>query len=218
MKPVNQFTKVYTEDVKRFNDPYIAIILGKIRGWCEYNKKKGIKQSDGYYWSGHLSLTELSEQTGLELRTVKRKMKFLVKNGIIQRGNFNKKSYDATGWYRVLEVVSESHQGSDTESPGVVSESHQPSDREVPTIPNNPLESFKEFKESFHNAHITGALEQHKEFVESIKKEIEIYGNGAVNHYLNKLKKNIASTKQDRNELMVIKLLKDSEPDLFNLK
>ncbi len=97
------YTTVYAGYVKKYNAS-IALVLCKIEDWCNTHKKKNHKEIDGNYWSGYLSAADISEQTGLNERTVKRNLKYLIDNLIIQKGNFNKKSYDRTGWYRVLPV------------------------------------------------------------------------------------------------------------------
>jgi predicted transcriptional regulator len=77
-----------------------AIILGCIIKWCDFNKKNGNNLFDGYHWSGHITHEEFAEQTGLELKTVQRSLKWLLDCKIIVKGRYNKASYDRTGWYR----------------------------------------------------------------------------------------------------------------------
>jgi len=202
------FIKLYPDDVRRY-DIYKAAILGLIQGWCEYHRINGNKQSDGKYWSGHLSSQNIVEQTGIPLRTVKRKLKELVEDNIIQRGNFNKKSYDATAWYRRLpetEVVSQRTGGSDTETLVVVTESHQGSVREEPTIPYNPLQSSKIQIES--NICALG--------IENLLKEINTYGAGAVRHMKNQLEKGMPKRKEELVRYEAILQLKEMKPELFN--
>jgi hypothetical protein len=97
------YTNVHSDYVRKYNAS-VALVLCKIEDWCDSHKKKKNKQIDGNYWSGYLSIPAISEQTGLNERTVRRNLKFLIDNNIIQKGNFNQKSYDKTGWYRLLPV------------------------------------------------------------------------------------------------------------------
>ena len=98
-----QFGYYKVEDVLEYGIVK-AVIIGKIDWWCEYHKKNDNKQSDGNYWSGHLSYGDLCKQTGLPYKTVRNNMQELIRDNIIQRGNFNKLTYDATGWYRRVPV------------------------------------------------------------------------------------------------------------------
>lgn len=103
MKRQEQFIKTLGKDIGVYGI-HEAVILGYIRGWCDYNKKKDIKQLDGNYWSGHMTLNDISDKTHIPLVTVRRKIKQLIGKGIIVKGNFNKTTYDRTGWYRIKET------------------------------------------------------------------------------------------------------------------
>ncbi len=87
-------------DVKKYGI-YPALIIGRIRHWCYYNKKSNAHFHDGYHWSGYLSARELSEQTGVPEKTIDKHLRDLVTKQILFKANYNKKSYDRTGWYRI---------------------------------------------------------------------------------------------------------------------
>ena len=139
------FVLSYAHYVEEY-DIYTASVLGCIIGWTNVNKKAGKKQIDGNYWSGYLSVSDISKYTGIIERTVRRKLTFLIDNGIIEKGNFNKKSYDHTGWYRLSDTDRVSTP-MDTESIHTDRESEDsdrvstPTDREDATIPNMHLDS-----------------------------------------------------------------------------
>jgi hypothetical protein len=99
MKKEKQFTMVYVEDVKQYG-LIRATILGKIKGWCETNKKAKRYEYDGFYWSGHITIDEMVELTGLPLETIKKNLKWLLDNNVVIKGNYNTNKYDRTGWYR----------------------------------------------------------------------------------------------------------------------
>ena len=139
------FVLSYAHYVKKY-DIYTASVLGCIIGWTNVNKKAGKKQIDGNYWSGYLSVNDISKYTGIIERTVRRKLTFLIKDGIIEKGNFNKKSYDHTGWYRLLDTDREStpmdtESTIRTDSPKTRTQSQGGEDTEDATIPNIPLDS-----------------------------------------------------------------------------
>jgi hypothetical protein len=94
-----QFTMVVADDVRQYGI-IRATILGKIKGWCETNEKAKRYEYDGFYWSGHINLNEITEQTGLPLETVKKNLKWLLDNQIVIKGNYNRLKMDRTGWYR----------------------------------------------------------------------------------------------------------------------
>lgn len=93
---------VSVEDTKRYGIIKAAII-GRIRWWCEYNKDKKVKDRfyNNEWWSGFMSSKTFSEQLGMSERTIEKHLAALIKTGIIIKGNFNKKQYDRTSWYRV---------------------------------------------------------------------------------------------------------------------
>ena len=80
-----------------------AIILGRIRWWCQYNEehKDGDKFHDGYYWSGWMTGKDFEEQTGIPDSTIYRNLNELIDKKIIFRERFNKMKRDKSGWYRI---------------------------------------------------------------------------------------------------------------------
>ena len=76
-----------------------AILLGFIKKRMEFNRSKNRNFYLGCYWTGHITLEEIADATGIPYSTVKRNIGELVQDFVIVKGNFNKKSYDHTGWY-----------------------------------------------------------------------------------------------------------------------
>jgi hypothetical protein len=135
----NNFGTYLPQDINLYG-PSRGIILGRIKSWCHYNKKKKQHLHDGEYWSGHITQQEFVEQTGLDIQTIKRGLKWLLDNGIIEKGNFNKLGFDRTGWYRptyqndtmvVSKCTNVRYQNDTMESI-----------RLVPTIPDSPFKSI----------------------------------------------------------------------------
>ena len=118
-----------------------AIILGCIIKWCNYNTKNDNHLYDGYYWSGHITHKEFAEQTGLELKTVQRSLKWLLDCKVIANGRFNKLSFDKTGWYRPTGHFVPMEQ--DNLSSTTVQNVHTDIDKMSVTIPVNPFKSIE---------------------------------------------------------------------------
>ena len=80
-----------------------AAIIGRVKWWCEYNKKNKVKDRyhNDFWWSGFMSSKELSEQLGISRKTIETHLSKLLKTGVLIKGVFNKKGYDRTSWYRV---------------------------------------------------------------------------------------------------------------------
>jgi hypothetical protein len=97
----NKFEVYSSLDIKQYG-PSKGIILGLIRKWCKINQKAKRYYYDGAYWTGHITQEEMSNQTGLDIQTTKRSLKWLIDNEIIAKGNYNKHKYDKTGWYYPL--------------------------------------------------------------------------------------------------------------------
>lgn len=78
-------------------------IIGRISWWCEYNEKNNVKDRfhDKNWWSGYMTYEEFSKQIGIPKKTIEKNIQQLVNDKIIIKGQFNKKGYDNTGWYRV---------------------------------------------------------------------------------------------------------------------
>jgi len=99
MKDKTHTVKWPVEDVKKYKLAAGAILF-LIDSLCEKSRRDNNKQSDGYYWSGPLSHLEISEKTGIKSQTVRTNLKNLIEKGVLQVGNFNKRTYDTTRWYR----------------------------------------------------------------------------------------------------------------------
>ena len=162
-----------------------AIILGCIIKWCNHNKKNDNHLYDGYYWSGHITHKEFAEQTGLELKTVQRSLKWLLDCKVIANGRYNKLSYDKTGWYRTTGHFVPKVQ--DKLIPTTVQNVHIDMDKMSVTIPVNPFQSI----ENLPINPILGEIEfieLNKEQIDNLKPEDRVEYFYKKNEY-NKLNK-----------------------------
>lgn len=81
-----------------------AYILQRIYYWTQVAKEKGNNYFNGYYWTYNtLEDWQKKDFPFLHLSTIRRKLKSLEEKGLLVKGNFNKKGYDRTSWYRVNE-------------------------------------------------------------------------------------------------------------------
>ena len=98
----NEFYVVSVEDTIKYGIVSAAII-GRIRHWCDYNKKHKTKNCyhDECWWSGFMSSKEFAVQLGIPSKTIENHISKLLKDGIIIKGVFNRHKRDRTGWYRV---------------------------------------------------------------------------------------------------------------------
>lgn len=76
------------DNKKKLGDWYSALILHYIEGWVRTHMKKNNVQSDGHYYSGYMTHEEICEATDISRTTVKNRLKFLTKEGILLVGNF----------------------------------------------------------------------------------------------------------------------------------
>mgnify|MGYP001183720629 CR=1 FL=1 len=100
MKKENLFYVGSVEDTKKYG-VIKAIILGRIRFWCELNEKENNYFYYGVNWTGPLSHKDLSEQTGIPEKTISRHIKELIDMNVIFKNVFNEKEFDRTGWYSI---------------------------------------------------------------------------------------------------------------------
>ena len=107
----NNFVITHIDDVKRYG-PIRALIIGVVKSWCKTNHNKKGYVHDGHSWSGHITIDEFSELTGLKKDAVATNLKWLVDNNIVIKGVYNKKKFDRTGWYRFNPALPEMHLGS----------------------------------------------------------------------------------------------------------
>jgi hypothetical protein len=98
----NEFYSISVADTKKYGI-VAAAIIGRVRFWCEYNKKNKIKDRfhDGEWWSGFMNQEAFALQLGIPVKTIEKHLPKLIKNGILIKDNFNKRKYDRTSWYRV---------------------------------------------------------------------------------------------------------------------
>lgn len=77
-----------------------AIILNQIHYWIQKNKDER-HYKDGRYWMWETYDGWHNQMPFMSMSTIKRTMKSLKKEGLIEMQNFNKKNWDRTVWYSV---------------------------------------------------------------------------------------------------------------------
>jgi len=78
-----------------------AIIIQQIHYWVMQNQKRNINFENGYYWT-YSSYEDLHKQFPFwSVRTIKRTIRKLEKEGYLISANFNKNPFDKTKWYRI---------------------------------------------------------------------------------------------------------------------
>ena len=199
-----KFIKVKPMDVKNY-DSESALILGLIDGWCEFNRKRKHKESDGNYWSGYLTTDMISEQTGLTVRTVQRKVLQLKTQGIILVGQFGKVSYDKRRWYMRSKLNDNLSSGNDIMS--------SPNDKVVHTITNTSNNISTKTSVNKENNIYTGAMEIE---IKKLRNEISTYGKDVIDAAKRILEKGKPSQKEKLQRYNAILQLKEEDPQLFN--
>jgi hypothetical protein len=93
---------VFNSDMKLIKDPVKKILYAKIKNWIYRNedKKSAYHYKVGYWWTFG-TYEYWAEECGLETKTVGKHLRGLVSSGILKTGNYNKKGYDKTIWYRL---------------------------------------------------------------------------------------------------------------------
>lgn len=93
---------VYNSDLKLIKDPVKKILFSKIKNWIYRNEDKNSKThfQQGHWWTFG-PYEYWADECGLEVKTVGKHLRELVKSGILKTGKFNKKGYDKTNWYRL---------------------------------------------------------------------------------------------------------------------
>lgn len=80
-----------------------AILFESIAFWTAHNAAKGQNEKDGAFW---MFATQTEIASWFEYLTIKQTrtaIEKLTEAGFIQKGRFNKKGYDRTGWYALTE-------------------------------------------------------------------------------------------------------------------
>lgn len=92
----------FDSDLKLIKDPVKKILFPRIKHWILHNKENEKKThfKDGHYWTFG-TYDFWAEECGLETKTVGNHLRELVTSGILKSGNFNKKGFDKTIWYRL---------------------------------------------------------------------------------------------------------------------
>lgn len=79
-----------------------AIILQQVHYWTEINKSNNVNFYDGYYWTfNSYSSWQKNHFPFWSEKTIERIFHNLEENSFLLVGNYNKKKYDKTKWYRV---------------------------------------------------------------------------------------------------------------------
>ena len=68
-----------------------GVILSYINYWTMYHEKKDDNFIDGYYWSGGITVAQLSNRTGLTERECYEHLEELINNKILIKAEFTKK-------------------------------------------------------------------------------------------------------------------------------
>lgn len=96
-----QFDPVIAKDV----GVDCAIMFSNIEFWVDTNKKNNINNFEGRFWTFN-SIRAFCEQfpfwTEQNIKTI---LKKLIERGYIVKGRFNKKGYDKTSWYSVVDKL-----------------------------------------------------------------------------------------------------------------
>lgn len=93
---------VYNSDLKLIKDPVKKILYSKLKNWIYRNEDKpGIFHLKAGYWWTFGTYDYWAEECGLDTKTVGKHLRELVSSGILKTGNYNRKGYDKTIWYRL---------------------------------------------------------------------------------------------------------------------
>lgn len=100
------------EDAVRFKSADIAAILHNLRFWLDKNKANDLTKKDPEDWE-HIHEGRVWTYNSLDAfaalfpwltrRKIETLLKKLADQGVIRKGNFNKKRYDRTVWYTINE-------------------------------------------------------------------------------------------------------------------
>lgn len=80
-----------------------AILFQHIAYWIEKNKANEKNFFDGKYWTYYSAKAFERMFPYMTQRTIARKLKKLIEQGLIVTGNYNKQKYDRTLWYSITE-------------------------------------------------------------------------------------------------------------------
>jgi DNA-binding transcriptional ArsR family regulator len=170
----------YVEDTKKYG-PVKSLIIGVVKNWCNINKDKKGYVYEGYSWSGHITAKEMSEQTGMSIRTVEKNLKQLIDDKILIAGNFNKYKNDRTYWYRPNTLIADMQIPLERISkyPDSVSANTLIADMQIPLeripLPNNPPINQPKNQKLLINANNTGILGNLEKKEYYFKKIVEIF-------------------------------------------
>ena len=79
-----------------------AIMLQQIHYWLEMNKANNSNYYDGFYWTFNSYVNWQKNQFSFwSVKTIQRILTKLEKDNLLISGNYNKKKYDKTKWYRI---------------------------------------------------------------------------------------------------------------------
>ena len=78
-----------------------SILVQHINYWCKRNTQQKKNYQDGYYWMYNTLDSFLNYFKFMSKNTLIRCLNKLCKEGIIVKGNYNKRKHDRTNWYRI---------------------------------------------------------------------------------------------------------------------
>jgi DNA-binding PadR family transcriptional regulator len=80
-----------------------AILLHDLTFWVRHNAKNGKNFHDGKYWTYNSIKAFRELYPYMTESAIRRALKMLEEEGLIEVGNYNKSAYDRTKWYAVTE-------------------------------------------------------------------------------------------------------------------
>jgi hypothetical protein len=169
-----------------------AIVLNNITFWIEKNKANNKHFYDGKYWT-YNSINAWCELFPFWTpKQIRRILLSLENKGLIERGNFNKASYDRTLWYSLTEN-SICPKGK-MDLPKRENASDQ-KDKPIPDIntdintDNKYTSDFESFFTNYHNITKQPKTDKEASFREwkKLTKQEQIKANEKVNEYYNSL-------------------------------
>lgn len=80
-----------------------AVLIQNIQFWVDYNMNNKSNFYDGKYWVYNSAKAFQAQFPYMSKDKIQRNLKWLVDNGYLESGNYNKSAYDRTKWYTISE-------------------------------------------------------------------------------------------------------------------
>lgn len=78
-----------------------AVLIQNIQFWVDYNMNNKLNFHDGKYWVYNSAKAFQVQFPYMSKDKIQRNLKWLVDNGYLESGNYNKSAYDRTKWYTI---------------------------------------------------------------------------------------------------------------------